>query len=85
MLSLEQQAHVLSLHDAVVEIKATLNNGLKTTVLGPQGRAKSRQKNDQSIRDALRRSALADGQPQPDSPVLSLRAEKTEPASRSSI
>jgi hypothetical protein len=27
MLSLEQQAHVLSLHDTVVEIKATLNNG----------------------------------------------------------
>ncbi len=47
----QQQAHVLSLHDAVVEIKATLNNGLKTTVLGPQGRAKSRQKNVQSIRD----------------------------------
>ena len=40
-----------SLHDPVVEIKATLNNGLKTTVLEPQGRAKGRQKNVQSIRD----------------------------------
>ena len=25
----QEQSHVLSLHDAVVEIKATLNNGLK--------------------------------------------------------
>ena len=54
MLSAEQQqAHVLSLHDAVVEIKATMNNGLKAQLIEQKAERKSVKDDAQLIRDAL--------------------------------
>lgn len=48
-----EQSHVLSLHDAVVEIKATLNNGLKAQLIEQKAELKSVKDDVQLIRDAL--------------------------------
>src|SRR5512132_1244698 len=49
----QEQSHVLSLHDAVVEIKATLNNGLKAQLIEQKAELKSVRDDVQLIRDAL--------------------------------
>ena len=49
----QEQSHVLSLHDAVVEIKATLNNGLEAQLLEQNAELKSVKDDVQLIRDAL--------------------------------
>src|SRR5512144_2927140 len=49
----QEQSHVLSLHDAVVEIKAILNNGLKAQLIEQKAELKSVKDDVQLIRDAL--------------------------------